>query len=82
MIETINASPDSVRACVVTENTEVPKIVFNVYARNSAVGLSCVEVMVEGKDALYRCKAIIDSKSYATCYQTKLTICSIPKKEK
>lgn len=46
--------------------------VLNVDVAESAVGLACVEVLVEGKDALYRCKAIVDPKSSANLCTKKL----------
>ena len=37
--------------------------VMNVTRPGNVIGLACVEIMVEGKDALYKCKAIVDPKA-------------------
>ena len=38
----------------------------------TSAGITCVEVLVEGKDAMYKCKAIVDSKSSCNLCTKKL----------
>jgi hypothetical protein len=46
--------------CNVSGSSPVMVIANN---ENTVAGIACVEVLVEGKDALVKCKAIIDNKS-------------------
>ena len=41
-------------------------------SRSACAGISCVEVLIEGRDALYKCKAIVDSKSSTNLCTEKL----------
>ena len=53
-----------------TVNTENPNVMtdgtnvnYSVSKSGQSAGLSCVEVFVEGTDAMFKCKAIVDPKS-------------------
>ena len=60
--ENTNDSPT-----VNTENSNVTtdgtKVNYSVSKSGQSAGLSCVEVFVEGTDAMFKCKAIVDPKS-------------------
>ena len=45
------------------QNADTGKTLLNVNVAECVVGLSCVDVLVEGKDSFFKCKAVVDSKS-------------------